>query len=139
MKDYDSTAVRISLYFALVWLAGGSLELLNHLHKLYPISIAGVIALAVLTAGGFLTITWTENLPLKLVAEPLTAAGVLTSAIGAFFSPYAWLQLLVGAIILIVFGGALYEQHESIMKKRQYAATMKKSEQDKQETLPFRM
>lgn len=116
---HDSTGVRISLYFALVCLTGGDVELARHFHKLNAVGVSAAILLALLTVAGFVVVvTWTEKMPLKLVSEPLTAAGVLISAVGCFFSPYSWIQIGLSFLVLAVFGATLYEEKQSIEQEK---------------------
>jgi hypothetical protein len=109
----DSTATRITLYLASIWLVVGELGLFDHFHNrsVGALVIAGVVG--VITAGGFMVVTWTKRVPVKLIAEPLTMVGVVGSAVGFFFHPYAWLTIGVGLLILFAFGAALFEERRA--------------------------
>jgi len=125
--SHDSTAVRISLYFGLIWLAGGFLSTLHHFHSLTPLHIGLAVFLSVLTVMGFFTVTYTNKIVLKLVAEPLTAAGVLGSGVGYLL--YLWypvVTLIAGAVVLGIFGAALYEEKESRARAARNKADLSK-------------
>jgi chromate transport protein ChrA len=117
----DSTATRITFYLASIWLVLGMAGIFEHFHhdNVSSLIVAGVLGLV--TAGGFITVTWTKKLVVKLVAEPLTMVGVVASAVGFFFHPYAWVTIGIGIAILFAFGCALFEERSS----REKAAKIK--------------
>jgi hypothetical protein len=105
----DTTAIRISGYFALVWLMAGNTLLLHHFKAMSGFNLALGGTATLLTILGFVFIAFTDKMAVKLIAEPLTAIGVLIAATGLFFAPMAWLGLLLGVIVLSVFGASLHE------------------------------
>ena len=106
----DKTATRIALYMTTIWLVLGELGVFYHfgLKSITMLVVAGVLGFV--TAGGIVAIVWTKRLPFKLLAEPLTMFGVVASAVGFFFHPYAWLTIPVGVVAMWALFAMLYDE-----------------------------